>query len=52
MAARPRPFRPVTGARPAVGDGTHKLPIATAIRTATENQDSDGVRIHLGERLG
>ncbi len=42
---------PFTGAFMALGDGTHKLPVAAAIRTAIGKSDGDDVEIHLAERL-
>ena len=41
------PFR---GAFMALGDGTHKLPVAAAIRTQIRKTDGDDVVIHLTER--
>jgi hypothetical protein len=36
----------------ALGDGTHKLPVAAAIRKAIRKTDGDDVTVHLTERLG
>ncbi|MFD7871841.1 DUF1905 domain-containing protein [Microbacterium sp. NPDC059771] len=42
------PFR---GAFMALGDGTHKLPVAAAIRRRIGKSDGDSVTVHLTERL-
>jgi hypothetical protein len=43
------PFR---GAFMALGDGTHKLPVAAPVRRAIGKADGDEVHVHLTERLG
>lgn len=43
--------QPFTGAFMALGDGTHKLPVAGPIRKAIGKNDGDDVEIHLTERL-
>ena len=35
----------------ALGDGTHKLPVTAAIRTAIAKREGDDVTVHLTERL-
>jgi hypothetical protein len=42
---------PFTGAFMALGDGTHKLPVAAPIRNALGKKDGDEVDICLIERL-
>jgi hypothetical protein len=42
---------PFTGAFMALGDGTHKLPVAAAVRKAISKNDGDDVDVHLTERL-
>ena len=43
--------QPFTGAFMALGDGTHKLPVAAPIRKAINKVDGDVVEIHLTKRL-
>jgi hypothetical protein len=43
------PFR---GSFMALGDGTHKLPVAAAVGQAIGRSDGDEVTVHLTERLG
>ncbi len=43
--------QPFTGAFMALGDGTHKLPVAASIRKAIGKNDGDDVTVHLTRRL-
>ena len=36
----------------AIGDGTHKLPVRTDVRTAIGKKAGDLVTVHLEERIG
>jgi hypothetical protein len=41
---------PFEGAFMALGDGTHKLPVAAAVRRAIGKSDGDQVTVHLSAR--
>jgi hypothetical protein len=36
----------------ALGDGRHKLPVRSALRTAINKRSGDEVVVHLDERIG
>lgn len=42
---------PFTGAFMALGDGTHKLPVAAFVRKSIGKNEGDDVEVHLTERL-
>ncbi|MDD1477789.1 DUF1905 domain-containing protein [Arthrobacter sp. H16F315] len=42
---------PFTGAFMALGDGTHKLPVAAPVRKAIGKADGDSVEVRLTQRL-
>lgn len=43
---------PFTGALMAQGDGTHRLPVRTALRTAIGKQAGDTVHVRIDARIG
>jgi hypothetical protein len=43
---------PFTGALMAQGDGTHRLPVRSALRKAIGRQAGDTVHVRIDERIG
>jgi hypothetical protein len=43
---------PFTGALMAQGDGTHRLPVKTALRKAIGKEAGDTVHVRIDERIG
>jgi hypothetical protein len=43
---------PFTGALLAQGDGTHRLPVKTAVRKTIGKEAGDTVRVRIDERIG